>query len=96
MFASMLGGKKEKETIMYTYTDEAPMLATHAFYPTIQAFCKHASIDMELKDISVAARVLANFNDFLTEEQKEPDTLGDLGKLRTSPSFSSLNSSTTS
>jgi len=69
------------EKIMYTYTDEAPMLATHAFYPTIKAFCRHANIDMELKDISVAARVIANFPENLKEEQKEPDTLTDLGKL---------------
>jgi isocitrate dehydrogenase len=46
------------ETIMYTFTDEAPMLATHAFYPIISAFCKHANINVELKDISVAGRVL--------------------------------------
>jgi len=69
------------EKIMYTYTDEAPMLATHAFYPTIKAFCKHANIDMELKDISVAARVLTQFNDCLKPDQQEPDTLTELGKL---------------
>lgn len=69
------------EKIMYTYTDEAPMLATHAFYPTIKAFCRHANIDMELKDISVAARVIATFPDDLKDDQKEPDTLTDLGKL---------------
>eukprot|EP00449_Zooxanthella_nutricula_P031935 CAMPEP_0198490074 /NCGR_PEP_ID=MMETSP1462-20131121/1874_1 /TAXON_ID=1333877 /ORGANISM="Brandtodinium nutriculum, Strain RCC3387" /LENGTH=62 /DNA_ID=CAMNT_0044218601 /DNA_START=69 /DNA_END=253 /DNA_ORIENTATION=- len=46
-------------TIMYTYTDEAPMLATHAFYPMVKAFATHANIGVELRDISVAGRVLA-------------------------------------
>jgi len=67
--------------IMYTYTDEAPMLATHAFYPIVQAFCHHASIDMELKDISVAARILANFPEDLKDDQKVDDILGLLGKM---------------
>jgi isocitrate dehydrogenase len=69
------------ETIMYTYTDEAPMLATHAFFPIIKAFCRHAAVDVELRDISVAARVLCQFPDYLKEEQRVPDTLTDLGKL---------------
>jgi isocitrate dehydrogenase len=69
------------ETIMYTYTDEAPMLATHAFFPIIKAFCHHASVDVQLRDISVAARVLSHFPDYLKENQKVPDTLADLGKL---------------
>jgi len=69
------------ETIMYTYTDEAPMLATHAFFPIIKAFCRHAAVDVELRDISVAARVLCQFPDYLKEDQRVPDTLTDLGKL---------------
>jgi isocitrate dehydrogenase len=69
------------ETIMYTFTDEAPMLATHAFYPIIKAFCGHANIAVELKDISVAGRVLSQFADCLTEEQKMADELGELGAL---------------
>jgi isocitrate dehydrogenase len=69
------------EKIMYTYTDEAPMLATHAFYPIVKAFCQHANIDMELKDISVAGRVIANFSDLLPEDKRMPDTLTELGKL---------------
>jgi isocitrate dehydrogenase len=69
------------ETIMYTYTDEAPMLATHAFFPIIKSFCRHASVDVELRDISVAARVLSQFPDYLKDDQKLPDTLADLGKL---------------
>jgi isocitrate dehydrogenase len=68
-------------TIMYTFTDEAPMLATHAFYPMIEAFCKHASINVELKDISVAGRVLAHFSDYLKADQKTADILAELGEL---------------
>merc|ERR1719343_1810025 len=68
-------------TIMYTYTDEAPMLATHAFYPIVKAFCGHAGVAVELKDISVAGRVLAQFPDCLREDQKMDDILGELGKL---------------
>jgi len=66
---------------MYTYTDEAPMLATHAFYPIVKAFCSQASVPVELKDISVAGRVLAQFPDYLTQEQKEHDILSELGEL---------------
>lgn len=66
---------------MYTYTDEAPMLATHAFFPIIKAFCHHANVAVELKDISVAARVLCQFPDYMKEGQVVPDTLTELGKL---------------
>jgi len=69
------------EKMMYTYTDEAPMLATHAFYPILQAFCRHANIDVELKDISVAGRVIAHFPENLKEDQKMPDILTELGEL---------------
>ena len=67
--------------ITYTYTDEAPMLATHALYPIIKAFCSKANIDMELKDISVAGRVLALFSDMLKEDQRFDDYLAELGRL---------------
>jgi len=66
---------------MYTYTDEAPMLATHAFYPIVKAYCAQAGVPVELKDISVAGRVLAHFPDYLTEEQKVHDILSELGEL---------------
>lgn len=75
------GSKSNTATIMYTYTDEAPMLATHAFFPIIKAFCHHANVDVQLKDISVAGRVLAQFPDYLTEAQKTNDILTELGKL---------------
>merc|ERR1719446_717663 len=67
--------------ITYTYTDEAPMLATHAFYPIIRAFCSQTGVDVELKDISVAGRVLGLFPDYLKEEQKVGDILSEVGKL---------------
>jgi len=67
--------------ITYTYTDEAPMLATHAFYPIIQGFCSQANVAVELKDISVAGRVLAHFPDFLKEDQRAGDYLQELGQL---------------
>lgn len=57
------------------------MLATHAFYPIVRAFCSQAGVDMELKDISVAGRVLAHFPEFLKEEQRAGDFLQELGKL---------------
>merc|ERR1719456_1110197 len=66
---------------MYTYTDEAPMLATHAFFPIIKAFCKHANVDCELKDISVAGRVIGHFPEYLKDDQKMDDILTQLGVL---------------
>jgi len=69
------------ESIMYTYTDEAPMLATHAFFPVVKAFSKNADVDVQLKDISVAGRVLAHFPDYLASDQKCEDILAQLGKL---------------
>jgi len=57
------------------------MLATHAFYPVVQAFCHHANVAVELKDISVAGRTIGLFPEYLKEDQKTEDTLGALGKL---------------
>ena len=78
---SSLGLNLRFVKIMYTYTGEAPMLATHAFFPIIQAFCKHVSADVELVDISVAGPVIAQFSDYLTEEQEMDDILAELGIL---------------
>ena len=75
----------EQPTIIYTLTDEAPMLATHALLPVIRTFTGAAGINIETSDISVAARVLAEFPENLTEEQRVPDNLGELGKLTQSP-----------
>src|SRR5471030_2132676 len=70
-----------KPTIIYTKTDEAPALATYSLLPIIQAFIKHADIAVESRDISVAGRILANFSDLLTAEQRVPDSLAELGAL---------------
>ena len=75
----------EQPTIIYTLTDEAPLLATHAFLPVVRAFAGAAGIDVETSDISVAARILAEFSDYLTEEQRVPDNLAALGKLTQLP-----------
>ncbi|WOC14005.1 NADP-dependent isocitrate dehydrogenase [Gordonia sp. MP11Mi] len=74
-----------KQTIIYTLTDEAPRLATEAFLPIIRAFAGPAGIDVETSDISVASRILAAFPDYLTDEQKVPDNLAELGRLTQSP-----------
>ena len=67
-------------TIIYTLTDEAPLLATHAFLPVVSTFTKPAGIKVEQADISVAARILAQFPENLTPEQRVPDVLTELGK----------------
>ncbi len=68
-------------TIIYTKTDEAPALATYSFLPIVQAFTRHAGIAVETRDISLAARILANFPDFLADEQKTTDDLTELGVM---------------
>ena len=75
----------EQPTIIYTLTDEAPLLATYAFLPIIRTFAEPAGINIETSDISVAARILAEFSDYLTEDQKVPDNLAALGKLTKEP-----------
>ncbi|RJF92521.1 NADP-dependent isocitrate dehydrogenase [Noviherbaspirillum saxi] len=72
-------------TIIYTLTDEAPLLATHAFLPIVSTFTKPAGIRIEQSDISVAARILGNFSEYLTPEQRVPDTLAELGKKTLEP-----------
>ncbi len=75
----------EQPTIIYTLTDEAPLLATYGFLPIIRTFTEPAGINVETSDISVAARILAEFADDLTEEQRVPDNLSELGKLTQLP-----------
>ena len=70
-----------KSKIIYTLTDEAPLLATCSLLPVVEAFTAPAGIDIVKSDISVAARVLAEFNDCLTDAQKVPDNLAELGRL---------------
>ncbi|TNE74050.1 NADP-dependent isocitrate dehydrogenase [bacterium] len=67
--------------IIYTYTDEAPMLATYSLLPIIQAFSKSAGIEVETRDISLAGRILAHFPEFLKPEQQLGDHLAELGEL---------------
>ncbi|MDO5104545.1 NADP-dependent isocitrate dehydrogenase [Capnocytophaga sp.] len=75
----------KKATIIYTKTDEAPLLATHSLLPIIKRFTASSGIDFQLKDISLAGRILANFPDFLKKEQQVEDALTELGKLATQP-----------
>jgi isocitrate dehydrogenase len=72
-------------TIIYTLTDEAPLLATHAFLPVVSTFTKAAGIDVVASDISVAARILAAFPEALSPEQRVPDALAELGKKTLEP-----------
>ncbi|KRF18884.1 isocitrate dehydrogenase [Nocardioides sp. Soil797] len=71
--------------ILYTYTDEAPMLATHSFLPIISAYASTAGVDVETRDISLAARILAQFTDRLPADQQVEDTLAELGALAKTP-----------
>ncbi|MFY0603358.1 MAG: NADP-dependent isocitrate dehydrogenase [Flavobacteriaceae bacterium] len=75
----------QKPTIFYTITDEAPALATHSFLPIIKAFTGSSNIDVETKDISLAARILANFSEYLPKEQQVEDALSFLGDLAKKP-----------
>ncbi|MCW9003835.1 MAG: NADP-dependent isocitrate dehydrogenase [Gammaproteobacteria bacterium] len=71
--------------IIYTQTDEAPALATYSFLPVVQGFTRAAGIEVETRDISLAARILASFPDNLTAEQKTDDALAELGELARTP-----------
>ncbi len=75
----------QKEKIIYTKTDEAPMLATYSFLPIIEAFTKAAGVSLETRDISLAGRILSQFPDFLKEDQKVADDLAELGELAKKP-----------
>ena len=73
------------QTILYTYPDEAPALATHSLLPILEGFLGTAGIDIELRDISLAGRILAAFADRLPEDQRVPDALAELGRLALTP-----------
>ena len=75
----------EQPTIIYTLTDEAPLLATCAFLPIIRTFTAPAGIKVATSDISVSARILAGFPEYLTDAQKVPDDLAELGRLTLDP-----------
>jgi isocitrate dehydrogenase len=72
-------------TIIYTYTDEAPLLATYSFLPIIEAYAAKAGVAIDTRDISLAGRILAVFPDYLTPEQRIPDSLAELGELTHDP-----------
>ena len=71
--------------IIYTHTDEAPMLATESFLPVLQAFASQADVDVETRDISLAGRIIAALSDYLPEDQRQPDALTELGDLAKTP-----------
>ena len=71
--------------IIYTITDEAPALATRSFLPIVKSFVESSGIEIETKDISLAARILSTFAEFLSEDQRVEDALAELGKLVTKP-----------
>ncbi|HAY44619.1 MAG TPA: NADP-dependent isocitrate dehydrogenase, partial [Micrococcaceae bacterium] len=71
--------------IIYTHTDEAPMLATHSFLPIVEAFASTAGVELETRDISLAGRIIATFPDYVTEEQRIADALSELGDLAKTP-----------
>lgn len=74
-----------KSKIIYTITDEAPMLATHSFLPIVKAFTAPANISVETRDISLAGRIIANFPEYLKEDQRINNDLLELGQLATTP-----------
>ncbi|MHA2121471.1 MAG: NADP-dependent isocitrate dehydrogenase, partial [Promethearchaeota archaeon] len=76
---------QRNEKIIYTITDEAPRLATYSFLPIVKKFASVAEIPIETRDISLAGRILANFPGYLTEEQKQPNDLNEIGELVKKP-----------
>ncbi|MBT32144.1 MAG: isocitrate dehydrogenase, partial [Thalassobius sp.] len=75
----------QKTKIIYTKTDEAPALATYSLLPIIKTFTEAANVEVETRDISLAGRIIANFSDYLTEEQKQSDALAELGEMAKTP-----------
>ena len=74
-----------KSKIIYTVTDEAPMLATYSLLPIIKSFAATADIEVESRDISLAGRIIANFPEYLKDDQKIGDALTELGNLANTP-----------
>src|SRR4030066_2473218 len=79
------GGHQKSMKIIYTAVDEAPALATYSLLPIIQSFTAAAGINVETRDISLSGRIIANFPDYLTGEQRMPDNLATLGELTKTP-----------
>ena len=76
---------EQKSRIIYTETDEAPALATYSFLPIIKAFTDASDVDVEIRDISLSGRIIANFPEYLTDNQKQSDALAELGDLTQDP-----------
>ena len=72
-------------TIIYTQTDEAPLLATYSFLPVVEAYAAKAGVEVETRDISLAGRILAQFPDRLGDDQRVDDALAELGELAKTP-----------
>ena len=75
----------QQPAIIYTHTDEAPLLATYSFLPVIQAYAGQAGVVVESRDISLAGRIIAQFPERLTEDQRLDDALAELGALAKTP-----------
>ena len=75
----------KQPTIIYTLTDEAPLLATAAFLPVLRAFTKPAGIHVQTSDISLSGRILGEFPECLSPEQQQPNNLAELGRLTLQP-----------
>src|SRR6476620_7965753 len=85
MFPSSQGSPNPMAKIIYTHTDEAPLLATYSFLPITQASAAQAGVEVEPRDISLAGRISAQFPERLTDEQRIDDALAELGELATKP-----------
>ena len=75
----------KKSTIIYTETDEAPALATYSLLPIVEAFARACDVDVEIRDISLSGRIIANFADYLSADQRQSDALAELGNLTQDP-----------
>ena len=75
----------KKSTIIYTETDEAPALATYSLLPIVGAFARACDVDVEIRDISLSGRIIANFADYLSADQQQSDALAELGNLTQDP-----------
>src|SRR6478735_3933898 len=85
MFPSSQESPNPMAKIIYTHTDEAPLLATYSFLPIIQAYAAQAGVEVDTRDISLAGRIIAQFPERLTDEQKLDDALAELGELAKTP-----------
>ena len=79
------GDAQAMAKIIYTHTDEAPMLATYSFLPIVEAYASTAGVEVETRDISLSGRIISVFGDYLTEEQRISDALAELGGLAKKP-----------